>query len=84
MSTNFSFACEKWTDPESPLAYEFSYGNQQSQTIFAYRISASGSDIDVSELLVTGDENNNHTLTVQFTIKDSLGSIATQHIDVKV
>ena len=84
MSTTFTFTCEKWTDPEPPLTYEFSYGDEQNQTIFAYRISPSGVNVRVTNWLIAGDENNNYIRTVQFTIKDSLGSVATQYIDVKV
>jgi hypothetical protein len=84
LSTNFTFTCEKWADPESPLTYEFSYGDKGGETIFAYRMSSSGFDVRVTNWLVAGDENNNYTLNVQFTIKDSLGSASTQYIDVKV
>ena len=82
--TNFTFKCEKWSDPQSPLTYEFSFGDEQNQTMFAYRIRPSGVNIGITEWLVAGDEANNSTLTVQFTVKDSLGSAATQHINVKV
>ena len=84
MSTNFTFTCVKWTDPESPLTYEFSYGKEQNQTIFAYRISPSGVDVRVTDWLLAGDENNNYIRTVQFTVKDILGSVSTQYVDVKV
>ena len=84
LSTKFKFACEKWRDPESPLTYEFSYGAGQNQAIFAYRTSSSGTDADVTEWLAAGDKKNDYILTVQFTIKDSLGSQATHYIEVKV
>ena len=84
LSTNFTFKCDKWADPESPLIYEFANGRNKSQTIFFYRTSPSGNNIGVTNWLVSGDESNNYTLTVQFTIKDDLGSKAVQYIDVKV
>jgi hypothetical protein len=84
LSTIFTFRCDKWTDPESPLVYEFSYGGNQSWTMFSYRIIPSGIDISVTDWLVAGGESNNYTLTVQFTVKDDIGSKAVQYVDVQV
>ena len=71
-------------DTESPLMYEFSYGNAENQTIFLYRSKPSGVNISVTDWLIAGDKIYNHTLTVQFTVKDSLGSKAVQSFDVQV
>jgi hypothetical protein len=84
MSTNFTFSCDEWIDSESPLVYEFSYGGNQSQTIFLYRNGPANVRIGVTDWLVAGDESRNYTLTVQFTIKDSLGSKAVRFVDVQV
>ena len=85
LSTNFTLRCDKWTDDESPLTYEVSYGGNQSQTIVAYSSSPSGVDVSITSWLVAGDESKNHTLTLAFTVKDSLGSKATvQYVDVQV
>lgn len=84
LSTKFTFRCDKWTDPQPPLVYELSYGGNQSQTMFLYRTIPSGVSISVTDWLVAGDESNNYTQTVQFTIKDDLGSKAVQYIDVQV
>jgi hypothetical protein len=52
--------------------------------MFLYRTIPSGVSISVTDWLVAGDESNNYTQTVQFTIKDDLGSKAVQYIDVQV
>ncbi len=52
--------------------------------MFSYRIIPSGIDISVTDWLVAGGESNNYTLTVQFTVKDDVGSKAVQYVDVQV
>ena len=84
LSTNFTFTCNGWTDSEAPLTYEFSYGNNKTQTTFFYRTSASGVGISVTDWLVAGDKTNNYTISVGFTIKDSLGSQSSLQIVVQV
>lgn len=85
LSTNFTLRCDKWTDNESPLIYEVSYGGNKSQTIFAYSSSPSGVDVSITSWLVAGDESKNYTLTVAFNVKDSLGSkAAVQYVGVQV
>ena len=85
LSTNFTFTCDKWVDDQSPLTYELSYGGDKSKTIFAYYTGLSGVDASVTSWLVAGDESKNYTLTVAFTVKDSLGSrAAVQYVDVEV
>lgn len=84
LSTNFTFSCDRWTDSESPLDYEFFYDGNQSQTVFSSVSSPSGTSVNKTAWLVAGDETNNYTLTVGFTVKDSLGSKTLQYFDVQV
>lgn len=85
LSTNFTFTCDKWTDDQSTLIYELSYGSNRSQTLFSYLTGLSGFDVSKTTWLVAGDESKNYTLTVAFTVKDNLGSKATvQYVDVQV
>ena len=85
LSTNFTFTCDKWTDDQSSLIYELSYGGNKSQTIFSYHTGLTSFDASVTSWLIAGDESKNYTLTVAFTVKDSLGSkAAVQYVDVEV
>ncbi len=74
LSTNFTFTCAGWTDPESPLTYEFSYGNNQSETLFYYRTIASGESISLTDWLPAGEQSSNYTQIVTVKVKDSYGS----------
>ena len=74
LSTNFTFSCEGWSDPESPLTYKFFHGNNQSKALFYYRTIASGVSISHSDWLPSGEESNNYTLPVSMEIRDAMGS----------
>lgn len=84
MQTNFTLTCEKWTDPEPPLTYEFSYGTQGSKAMFYHRTVASGQSISVTERLPVGDKLNDYTMNVTVDIKDSLGTRAVRNFLLKV
>lgn len=84
LSTNFTFRCENWIDADSPLVYEVSHGRDRSKTMLFYRSYPSGANISVTDWLVAGDERKNYSLTVEFNVKDTIGSKTVQHVDVQV
>ena len=84
LSTNFTFNCEGWNDPDSPLTYEFSYGNNESETLFYYRKLPSGTNIKHTEWLSAGEESSNYTHVVTIKIKDSFGSSSKEEFLVQV
>ncbi|XP_028408505.1 sperm receptor for egg jelly-like [Dendronephthya gigantea] len=84
LSTNFTFRCENWTDTDSPLVYEVSYVRSESKTMLFHRSHPPGANISVTDWLVVGDKNKNYSLTVEFTVKDTVGSKTVQHVDIQV
>ncbi|CAB4035285.1 Hypothetical predicted protein, partial [Paramuricea clavata] len=84
LSTNFTFTCDGWTDPESPLTYEFSYGNNQTETLFHFRTIASGTKFSLVDWLPAGEESSNYTLTVTAKVKDSYGSSSIEQFMIQV
>ena len=84
LSTNFTFICEGWTDLEPPLTYEFSYGNNQTETLFYYRTIASDMLISHTDWLPPGEKSSNYTLTVTVKVKDSYGSHSSEKFSVQV
>ena len=84
LSTNFTFTCEGWSDPDSPLTYEFSYGNNESEVLFYYRKLASGTTISYTDWLSAGEESNHYTHTVTVKIKDIFGSSSKKEFSVQV
>ena len=84
LSTNFTFTCERWSDPDSPLIYEFSYGNNESEVLFYYRKLASGTTISYTDWLSAGEESNNYAHIVTIRIKDLFGSSSKEEFLVQV
>ena len=84
LSTNFTFTCEGWSDPEPPLTYEFSYGKNEGKALLYHRTLASGTNISHTCLLPPGEESENYTLVVTVKIKDMLGSSSEQQFLVQV
>ncbi|XP_028413722.1 uncharacterized protein LOC114536576 [Dendronephthya gigantea] len=84
LSTNFTFACERWSDHESPLTYKFFYGSNQSKTLFYYRTIASGVSISHTDRLPAGEESNNYTLSVSVEITDAIGSSSFEEFLLRV
>lgn len=84
LSTSFTFTCEGWNDPDTPLTYEFLYGNSESKVLLYYRTLASGTNISHTFRLPPGEESDNYTLVVTAKIKDTLGSSLNQQFAVQV
>ena len=84
MQTNFTFICEKWTDPDSPLTYEFSYENKGTRTIFYYRTAVSGQSVHLMDWLPIGSEENDFKLIVNVHVKDYMGAKAVREFTLKV
>ena len=82
LSTEFTFTCEGWTDPDSPLTYELSYGEKQA--IIYYRTLTPGTKITRVDRLPPGDETNNFTLTVTIKVKDTYGSSTVEQFMIQV
>ena len=84
VQTNFSFTCERWRDPESPLIYEFSYESKGTKTIFFYRTVASGQSVHLKNWLPIGDELEDFKLNISVHVKDNLGAKTIQEFTLKV
>ncbi|KAL9952359.1 hypothetical protein ACROYT_G039604 [Oculina patagonica] len=78
--TDFVFRCIGWHDDNLPLKFQFSYNSSDGiEMIFQSGISST-----TTGKLPVGDPNMDYKLHIQILVIDSLGSIASTWIDVKV
>ena len=66
------------------MTYEFSYGSNQTETLFYYRTIASDTPISHTDWLPIGEKSSNYTLIVKIKVKDSYGSHSDEQFMIQV
>lgn len=84
MTTNFTFVCQKWTDSDSPLTYEFSHESKGSRTVFFHHTVASGQNVSFTDWLPIGNELDGFKMNISVHIKDNLGAKTIRQFTLKV
>ena len=75
LTTEFTFTCTNWQDPDLPLQYEFVYLTDNNILNVAYK----GVKTSITTKLPAGEKKNNFTIDFRVRVADILGA----HIEVR-
>ncbi|CAH3172071.1 unnamed protein product, partial [Porites evermanni] len=79
IETEFKISCVNWSDPDTPLSYQFSY-----QTNFGIVVFYTGWQPNVTTELPEGSKASNYSLYLKLQIIDSLGDSSLELITAQV
>ena len=79
IETEFKISCVNWSDPDTPLSYQFSY-----QTNFGIVVFYTGWQPNVTTELPEGSKASNYSLYLKLQVIDSLGDSSLELIIAQV
>lgn len=84
MSTTFTISCKNWTDPDSPIKYEYAYEKLGVRTVFFSATGKPGETIISSGEMPIGDPNIDNELSIFVNIKDKYEGTREIRFTIKV